>query len=166
VASSEEGIELIAGEEVEREINKRGTTGAEAEVVDGRESKTEAASSIEVGVGEEKRGMCWKGSQPSTRGLRGEGDKTGTVGRVKRVLSLESIEARFVDKHHDTTLSTGASTLVFKVNPKIRSARRDGRLRRRKFKAKEIGKAQILSLDKGKGRRERVERGEEREGLS
>ena len=54
MASSEEGIELIAGEEVEREINKRGTTGAEAEVVDGRESKTEAASSIEVGVGEEK----------------------------------------------------------------------------------------------------------------
>ena len=78
MASSEEGIELIAGEEVEREINKRGTTGAEAEVIDGRESKTEAASSIEVGVGEEKRGMCWKGSQPSTRGLRGEGDKTGT----------------------------------------------------------------------------------------
>jgi hypothetical protein len=45
VASSEEGIELIAGEEVEREISKRGTTGAEAEVIDGRESKTEAASS-------------------------------------------------------------------------------------------------------------------------
>ena len=63
--------------------------------------------------------------------MRGEGDKTGTVGRVKGVLSLESIEARFVDKHHDTTLSTGASTLVFKVNPKIRSARRNGRLRRR-----------------------------------
>jgi hypothetical protein len=35
VASSEEGIELIAGEEVKREIGKRGTTGAEAEVVDG-----------------------------------------------------------------------------------------------------------------------------------
>lgn len=68
MASSEEGVELIAGEEVERVIGERGTTGAEAEVVDGRESKTEAASNIEVGVREEKRGVCWKGSQPSTRG--------------------------------------------------------------------------------------------------
>ena len=74
-----------------------------AEVVDGRESKTEAARNVEVGVGEEKRRMCWKGSQPSTRGLRGEGDKTGAVGRVKREFSLESIEAKFIDKQHDTT---------------------------------------------------------------
>jgi hypothetical protein len=35
MASSEEGIELIAGEVVEREISERGTTGAEAEVVGG-----------------------------------------------------------------------------------------------------------------------------------
>ena len=48
MASSEEGVELIAGEEVEREIGERGTTGAKAEVVDGRESKPEAASNIEV----------------------------------------------------------------------------------------------------------------------
>ena len=69
-----------------------------------------------------------------------EREKTSAIGRVKRVFSLESIEAKFVDKHHDTTLSTGASTLVFKVNPKIRSARRDGRLRRRKFIAREVEK--------------------------
>ena len=38
---------------------------------------------------------------------------------------------------------------MFKVDPKIRSARRDGRLRRRKFIAREVEKALILSLTKG-----------------
>lgn len=75
---------------------------------------------------------------------------------MKRVFSLESIEAKFVDKCHDTALSTGASTLVFKINPKVRSARRDGRLRRRKFIVREVGKALIMSLDKGNNRREKV----------
>ena len=78
--------------------------------------------------------MCRKGSQPGTGRRGGEGDKTGSVGRAKRVFNFESIETKFVDKHHDTALSTGASTLVFKINPKIRSARRDRRLRRREFK--------------------------------
>ena len=68
MASSEEGIELIAGEVVEREISERGTTGAEAEVVGGGKAKTEAASNVEMGVGEEKRGVCRKGSQPGARG--------------------------------------------------------------------------------------------------